>query len=360
MKRSIWIPAEFKIEPEELLEVEQIPPLPASKINRGRFRTEQIPPLDASQIVSGTFDDSLIPDSVARLDQVARPDQAISSEVAADLIEAALVAHRLEEAPHEQYQTAAEVTEAISAAFTAHAEASDPHGQYQTADEVNGALQTTLTTLTTLSTDLATLTSNFNAHGHSIPQVSGLQDVLDGKASLSALQAFQATVDGKADASHTHQISEVDGLELALSDLESAVNNKADANHTHQFGQVQAIYAWANINQTITVNVGDLQAVDTTTVNLRTDGVNYDSTNREFRPSSSGLYLIGVSGRLNDFTSVTSAQLSIVINASESVRVNAYTAFRMAWLNANQPVKFRAACDPSRTFTGAMFLLRIV
>ncbi|WP_311056509.1 phage tail fiber protein [Pseudomonas aeruginosa] len=61
-----------------------------------------------------------------------------------------------------------------------------------------------------------------SSHTHSISQVSGLQTALDGKAAashthpISQVDGLQAALDGKAADAHTHAISEVSGLQAAL------------------------------------------------------------------------------------------------------------------------------------------------
>lgn len=55
------------------------------------------------------------------------------------------------------------------------------------------------------------------AHGHAISEIAGL---------IEALSA-------KADAEHTHQTSEITGLDDQIATMQQAVDGKADADHTH-------------------------------------------------------------------------------------------------------------------------------
>jgi hypothetical protein len=92
-----------------------------------------------------------------------------------------------------------------------------------------------------------------------ISDVTGLQAVLDGKASLVHshgiidVDGLQAALDGKASVSHTHGISDVTGLQTALdgkaasshshaigdvTGLQGALDGKAASSHTHTASQV--------------------------------------------------------------------------------------------------------------------------
>ena len=123
-----------------------------------------------------------------------------------------------------------------------------------------------------------------SSHTHSISNVSGLQDALDGKAasshthSISNVSGLQSALDGKAasshshsayaNKSHTHSISNVSGLQDALdgkaasshthsisnvSGLQSALDGKAASSHSHS--------AYANKSHTHSIsNVSGLQS----------------------------------------------------------------------------------------------------
>lgn len=160
-------------------------------------------------------------------------------------------------------------------------------------------------------------------------------------------------IDGKANAVHLHEMSNVTGLADAL-------NSKASSSHSHTFGQYQIIYGWANIAQSVSSTLSDLQAIDSTTNNLKLEGFTYNAANRELITPAGGLYLIGISGRLNDFSNVTSTRLSILINGNESLRsINTYSAVRMTAISPNVPIRFQISCDQARTFNGSMFVIRI-
>lgn len=71
-----------------------------------------------------------------------------------------------------------------------------------------------------------------SSHTHAIINVTGLQDVLDGKSAsnhthtISNVTGLQDELDGKAESSHAHAIANVTGLQ-------SALNGKASTDHTH-------------------------------------------------------------------------------------------------------------------------------
>lgn len=85
----------------------------------------------------------------------------------------------------------------------------------------------------------ASLGAAASSHTHSIANITGLQDVLDGKSAsshthtisnhthtISNVTDLQDELDGKAESSHTHTIANVTGLQAAL-------NSKASTDHTH-------------------------------------------------------------------------------------------------------------------------------
>lgn len=79
-----------------------------------------------------------------------------------------------------------------------------------------------------------------SAHGHAIPDISGLQTILDGKAPLihfhviADVTGLQGALDGKAASSHTHAISDVTNLLTTL-------NGKADLSHIHVIADVTGL-----------------------------------------------------------------------------------------------------------------------
>lgn len=211
-----------------------------------------------------------------------------------------------------------------------------------------------------------------NTHSHSFDDIielasdqpltaiiNNLGAEIDSKAplehthSISAIANLQNELNGKAELSHTHPIS-------AIANLANELNNKAALNHSHLFGQYEVIHGWFNISQAVSSTLVDLPAIDTTVSNLRLVQTTYDITNKQFITPAGGLYLVGVAGRVSDFTNVTSLRLSIFINNNESFRAfNTYAAWRITTIGANVPVRFQCSCDQSRTFNGGAFLWRI-
>ena len=78
------------------------------------------------------------------------------------------------------------------------------------------------------------------SHTHEISNVSGLQTALNGKAesththSISNVTGLETALEGKAPSSHTHTIANVTGLETALS-------GKAAASHSHAISDVTGL-----------------------------------------------------------------------------------------------------------------------
>ena len=80
------------------------------------------------------------------------------------------------------------------------------------------------------------------SHGHSISDITNLQNSLNGKAnnshghSISDITNLQNTLDGKASASHTHSGYSASGHGHSISDitnLQNTLDGKASASHTH-------------------------------------------------------------------------------------------------------------------------------
>lgn len=99
----------------------------------------------------------------------------------------------------------------------------DGSGKYQVA--MSGDLSDFVT-----SASLSSILSGYavSSHTHEIANVNGLQVALDGKQpsgsyaasnhghSISDVSNLQTTLDGKADASHAHEIADVSGLQTSL------------------------------------------------------------------------------------------------------------------------------------------------
>ena len=73
-----------------------------------------------------------------------------------------------------------------------------------------------------------------SSHGHSISQISGLQDALNGKAAsshthtIANVTGLQDALNGKAASSHTHTIAQITNLQTTL-------DGKSNTNHTHNY-----------------------------------------------------------------------------------------------------------------------------
>lgn len=101
-------------------------------------------------------------------------------------------------------------------------------------------------------TGLATaLSGKANAsHTHEQTEITGLSDVLAGKANATHSHTDYAAI------SHTHAQSQVTGLETALSDLEDLIEGKANASHTHDYAASSHNHTVAQITGTLPVNKG--------------------------------------------------------------------------------------------------------
>lgn len=88
-------------------------------------------------------------------------------------------------------------------------------------------------------------------HTHEISEINGLQSALNGKANTShthtiaQISDLQDALDEKADASHTHEIADVNGLQ-------SALEGKADASHTHNISQISGLQSALDAKLTAT------------------------------------------------------------------------------------------------------------
>lgn len=91
------------------------------------------------------------------------------------------------------------------------------------------------------SADKAKWDAKANAnHTHTISEVSDLETALNGKANASHVHAIsnvtglQTALDGKADSSHNHTIANVTGLQTAL-------NAKSDEGHKHSISDITGL-----------------------------------------------------------------------------------------------------------------------
>ena len=112
-----------------------------------------------------------------------------------------------------------------------------------------------------------------------IEDVTGLQTALDGKAAvshthtISQVTNLQSTLDGKAAASHGHSIADIDILQDSLDDLQTSIGNKADAVHTHTLSQITDAGTAASRNVAASGDASASQVVlgsDTRMSNART------------------------------------------------------------------------------------------
>ena len=114
----------------------------------------------------------------------------------------------------------------------------------------------------TLDITLAKVGAAAATHTHEMSSVNGLSDALSGKANtthshaISDVTDLQTTLDGKAASEHTHEIADVTGLDTALAGkansvhthemanvtgLSEALEAKADSEHTHTVSQITDI-----------------------------------------------------------------------------------------------------------------------
>lgn len=130
-------------------------------------------------------------------------------------------------------------------------------------DAINTALGTKLTAtdLTALEVAIAAIPTQLAAkadvqHSHDISNVSGLQIVLDGKADVTALaaKADATALAGKADITHGHAVGDVTGLQDALNTLtasaaaqDTAISGKANLAHTHVASEITDLAAAINL-----------------------------------------------------------------------------------------------------------------
>ena len=130
------------------------------------------------------------------------------------------------------------------------------------------ALNSLLTTDGNHDNSIAQLNTAVNgkaeaSHTHAISDVTGLQTAIDGKAaashthSISDVTGLQTAIDGKAASSHTHAISDVTGLQTAL-------DGKAASSHTHTLSEITDAGAGANLDR-LQVTVGSGQTTSSTT-----------------------------------------------------------------------------------------------
>lgn len=119
-------------------------------------------------------------------------------------------------------------------------------------------LSTVVTSLQTVSQSLAALATSVDGkaeavHGHTISDITGLDDALT--ALDGEITDLQTATNGKANAVHTHSVSDVagltatlDGFNADIGNLETAVSGKANAAHTHTAASLSGVVKTVNGN----------------------------------------------------------------------------------------------------------------
>jgi hypothetical protein len=108
-------------------------------------------------------------------------------------------------------------------------------------------------------------------HTHEVSDVNGLQTALNNKASsththpISEVDGLQTALNNKASSTHTHPISDVTGLQTAL-------NNKASSTHTHLISEVDGLQTALNGKSDVGHNHNDIYYTKTE-INSLDDGL---------------------------------------------------------------------------------------
>ena len=138
------------------------------------------------------------------------------------------------ESARDAAQAAKEAAEQIAG------EIGDPLGKTEAANTYLSKTDasTTYATKTEVTTGLSGKANS--SHTHTIANVTGLQDALDGKQASGDYATNTALTEGlagKANTGHTHEIANVNGLQAAL-DGKQPSGSYAEATHTHTASQV--------------------------------------------------------------------------------------------------------------------------
>lgn len=148
-------------------------------------------------------------------------------------------------------------------------------------------LSTVVTSLQAVSQSLAALATSVDGkaeavHGHTISDITGLDDALT--ALDGEITGLQTVANGKANAVHTHSVSDVagltatlDGFNADIGNLETAVSGKANAAHTHTAASLSGVVKTVNGNApdasgNIVVTSGGMTADEILTALKTVDG----------------------------------------------------------------------------------------
>lgn len=97
-----------------------------------------------------------------------------------------------------------------------------------------------------------------STHGHDVSEITGVDALLAGKADVShahdlnSITGLPAALDGKANTVHTHTKDQINGLNDDLSFLQQQLNNKASSLHSHGAAEI------ADLNQAIDARVAEI------------------------------------------------------------------------------------------------------
>ena len=206
-----------------------------------------------------------------------------------------------------------------------------------------------------------TVTVADDSHNHVISNVDGLQTALDAKAATTyvdeavaavkndllngagtaydtlkelgdliddnkdAIDALEEIAAGKANATHTHAIADVSGLQ-------SALDGKAASSHTHTVSQISDLTATAaelNVLDGITATTAELNYVDGVTSNIQTqlDGKAASSHSHTITATATDddvIVLTGTNGTNKVTFDAKHATSGVTAGTYKSVTVNAY------------------------------------
>lgn len=155
---------------------------------------------------------------------------------------------------------------------------------------------TITTSLETVVSNLATVTQSLSAlstvvdgkanavHTHGVSDVTGLSTTLDGLS--TDISGIETAINGKANAVHTHSISDITELNDSLTDidgeitaLQTSVSGKANDTHTHAAADLSGVVKTVNGNApdesgNIVVTSGGMTADEILTAIKTVDGEN--------------------------------------------------------------------------------------
>lgn len=162
-----------------------------------------------------------------------------------------------------------------------------------------------------------------NGAGAAYDTLKELGDLIVDNA--DAIDALETIAAGKADASHTHAIADVSGLQ-------SALNGKAASSHTHTVSQISDLTATAselNVLDGITATTAELNHMDGVTSNVQTqlDGKAASSHSHTITATATDddvIVLTGTNGSNKVTFDAKHATSGVTAGTYKSVTVNAY------------------------------------